>query len=145
MPHNVLSTAFNGKRLRQLPYLQSADYSTLWSSGCLYRVHLLMNTDVSDEYASLLLFTVRNKNHFQVNCEIYQTDNRQRANFHQPSVNITKYQKAAYCLGVTVYNMLPSYIKTECDNPKKFKTVLQNFLYKHSFYSLHEYFQLQKG
>ena len=77
---------------------------------------------------SLLLFTVRNKNHFQVNSEIYHIDTRQHANFHQPSVNITKYQKAAYCLGVKVYNMLPSYIKTEYDNPKKFKTILQNFL-----------------
>ena len=60
-------------------------------------------------------------------------------------MNITKYQKGAYYLGVQVYNMLPSYIKTESDNPKKFKMVLQNFLYKHSFYSLDEYIQLQKG
>ena len=80
-----------------------------------------------------------------VNSEIYYIDTRQHANFHQPSVNITKYQKGAYCLGVKVYNMLPSYIKTESDNPKKFKTVLRNCLYKHSFYSLDEYFQLQKG
>ena len=94
---------------------------------------------------SLLLFTVRNKNHFLVNSEIYHVDTRQHANFHQPSVTITKYKKGAYCLGVKVYNILPSYIKTESDNPKKFKTVLQNFLYKHSFYSLDEYFQLQKG
>ena len=83
--------------------------------------------------------------HSVVNSDIYHTDTRQHANLHQPSVNITKYQKGAYCLGVKVYNMLPSYIKTECDNPKKFKMVLQNFLYKHSFYSLDEYLQLQKG
>ena len=51
----------------------------------------------------LLLFTVRNKNHFQVNSEIYRIDTRQHANFHQPSVNITRYQKGAYCLGVKVY------------------------------------------
>ena len=94
---------------------------------------------------SLMLFTVRNKNHFQVNSETFHIDTIQHANFHQPSVNITEYQKGAYCLGVKVYNMLPSYIKTESDNPKKFKTVLQNVLYKCSFYSLDEYFQLQKG
>jgi len=41
--------------------------------------------------------------------------------------------------------MLPSYIKTESDNPKKFKVVLQNFLYKNFFYSLDEYFELKKS
>jgi hypothetical protein len=40
--------------------------------------------------------------------------------------------------------MLPSYIKTEFENPKKFKVVLQKFLYKNSFYSLDEYFELKK-
>jgi hypothetical protein len=36
------------------------------------------------------------------------------------------------------------YVKTESDNPKKFKFVLQKFLYENSFYSLDEYFELQK-
>jgi hypothetical protein len=44
-----------------------------------------------------------------------------------------------------VIEMLPSYIKTELDNPKKFKVVLQKFLYKNSFYFLDEYFKLQKS
>jgi hypothetical protein len=38
--------------------------------------------------------------------------------------------------------MLPSYIKIESDNPKKFKLILQKFLYKNFFYSLDEYFKL---
>jgi hypothetical protein len=59
---------------------------------------------------SLLLFKIRNKNQFLVNSDIYHTDTRQYANFHQPSVNVTKYQKAVYYLGVKVFNMLPSYI-----------------------------------
>ena len=67
------------------------------------------------------------------------------ANFHQPSVNVTVYQKGVYFLGVKVFNMLPSYIKTESDNPKKFKVVLQKFLYENSFYSLDEYFELHKS
>jgi hypothetical protein len=41
--------------------------------------------------------------------------------------------------------MLPSYIKIESDNPEKFKLVLQKFLYKNSFLSLDEYFELQKS
>jgi hypothetical protein len=75
-------------------------------------------------------FLIRNKNQFLVNSEIYHIDTRQHANLHQSSVNMTKYQKGVYYLGVKVFNMLPSYIKTEFDNPKKFKAILQNFLWK---------------
>jgi len=41
--------------------------------------------------------------------------------------------------------MLPSYIKIESDNPKKFKLISQKFLYKNSFYSLDEYSELPKN
>jgi len=41
--------------------------------------------------------------------------------------------------------MLPSYIKIESDNPKKSKLILQMVLYKNSFYSMDEYFELQKS
>ena len=87
---------------------------------------------------------MRNKNQFLVNSEIYHVDTTQHANFHQPSVNLTKYQKGVYYLGVKVFNMLPIYIKIKSDNPKKFKLVLQKLLYDNSFYSLDEYFKLQK-
>ena len=63
-----------------------------------------------------------------LNFEIHHIDTRQQANFHQPSVNMAKFQKGVYYLGVKVFNMLPSYIKTESENPKKFKVVLQKFL-----------------
>jgi hypothetical protein len=46
---------------------------------------------------------------------------------------VTKYQKGVYYLGVKVFNMLPPHIKTESDNPKKFKVVLQKFLHENSF------------
>jgi len=49
------------------------------------------------------------------------------------------------CLGVKVFNVLPSYIKIESDNPKKFKLILQKFLYENSFYFFNEYFELQKS
>jgi len=93
---------------------------------------------------SLLLFMIRNKNQFLVNSEIYHTDTRQHANFHHPSVNVAKYQKGVYYLGVKLFNMLPSYIKTEFDNPKKFKVVLQKILHENSFYSLDENFEFKK-
>ena len=36
------------------------------------------------------------------------------------------------------------FYKTESDKPKKFKVVLQKFLYENSFYSVDEYFELHK-
>ena len=70
---------------------------------------------------------------------------RQQANFYQPSVNVAKYEKGVYYLGVKMFNKLPSYIATKFENPKKFKVVLQEFLYENYFYSLDEYFELKKS
>jgi hypothetical protein len=90
------------------------------------------------------MFMIRNKNHFLLNSEIHHIDTRQHTNLHQPSVNGTKYQKGVYYLGVKVFSTLPSYIKTESDNPKKFKLILQKCVYENSFYSLDEYFERLK-
>jgi hypothetical protein len=57
-------------------------------------------------------------------------------------VNVAKYQKGVYYLGVKVFNVLPSDIKTAFNNPKKFEVVLQKFLCEKSFYSLDEYFNV---
>jgi hypothetical protein len=80
--------------------------------------HSVMN---SQYIFSLLLFLNKNKNQFQVNSEIYHCSTRQKSHLHQPSVNLTKYQKGVYYLGVKVFNKLPTYIKEEFDNTKKFK------------------------
>jgi hypothetical protein len=92
---------------------------------------------------SLLLFLNKNQNQFKVNSEIYHYATRQQSNFHQPSANLTKYQKGVCYLGAKVFNKLPSYIKEEFNNPKKFKLILKKFLNEKSFYSLQEYFELQ--
>jgi len=78
------------------------------------------------------------------NSEIHHIDTRQHALFHQPSTNLTKYQKGVYYLGVKVFKMLSSYMKKESDNTKKFRLTVQKFLYKNSFYSLDEYFEVQR-
>jgi len=87
---------------------------------------------------------IRNRSQFLVNSEIHHINTRQHANIHQPSVNVAKYQKGVYYLGINVFNALPSDIKIEFNNPEKFKVVLQEFLCEKSFYSLDEYFDLQK-
>ena len=76
---------------------------------------------------SLLLFMIRNNNQFLMNTEMYHINTRQHANLHHPSVRVTECQKAVYCLGVKLFNVLLPYIKSESDNPKKFKGILQNF------------------
>jgi len=55
-----------------------------------------------------------------INFKVYHIDTWQHANFHQPSMHLTKYQKGMYFLDVMVFNKLPTYIKIESDNPKKF-------------------------
>jgi hypothetical protein len=79
-----------------------------------------------------------------VNSEMYHIDTRQQYSFHLPSVNFTGHQKRVYYLGVKVFNMLPSYIKIESENPKKFKLNLRKFLYENSIRSSDEYFELKK-
>jgi hypothetical protein len=56
------------------------------------------------------MFMIRNNNQFLVNSEIYHFETRQHANFHQPSVNVTNFQKGVSNVGIKVFNMLPSYI-----------------------------------
>jgi len=58
---------------------------------------------------------------------------------------VTKFQKGVSNPGAKVFNMLPSNIKMESNNPKKFKTALQKFLYENSFYSLDEYFSISES
>jgi hypothetical protein len=69
----------------------------------------------------------KNMKNYTVNSETYQIETWQHANLHQPNVNLTKYQKGVYCMGIKVYNALPSYIKKESNNPKRFTEILNYF------------------
>jgi hypothetical protein len=117
-------------------------------AGCRYRDSrrkLLEILPLPSQYIlSLLMFMIRNRSQFSVNSEIHHINTRQHANFHQLSVKVIKYQKGMCYLGVKVFNALPSDIKTEFNNPKNFKAVLQEFLCEKSVYTLDEYFDLQK-
>ena len=59
---------------------------------------------------------------------MHQINTRHHATLHQPSVNVTKYQKGVHCIGIKMFNMLPFYIKVESDNSKKYKALLQKYL-----------------
>jgi hypothetical protein len=64
-------------------------------------------------------------------------------NFYQPPSHLTTYQNGVYCMGIKVYNSLPSHIEKELHNPRKFETCLKHFLYAHYFYYLKEYFNIK--
>jgi hypothetical protein len=120
-------------------------------AGCRYRdscrklcINLEILTLPYQYILFLLMFMIRNRSKFLVNSEIHHINTRQHADFHQPSVNVAKYRKGVYYLGVKVFSALPSDIKTEFNNLKKFKVDLQKCVYEKSFYSLDEYFDLQK-
>jgi hypothetical protein len=72
--------------------------------------------------------------------EIHSVDTTQHTNLHQPTSNLTKYQKEIYYSGEGVYNNLPPHIKDISDDPKNLELHLKQFLYLHPFYSLEEYF-----
>jgi hypothetical protein len=49
----------------------------------------------------LLLMIKKNRNWFMVSADIYHIDTMQHADFHQPSMNLTKYQKGvSWLVGV---------------------------------------------
>jgi hypothetical protein len=75
--------------------------------------------------------------------ENFVLSNQEVSHLHHPSANLTKYQKGFHYLGVKVFNKLPTCIKEEVENTKKFKKILQKYLNEKSFCLLQEYFDLQ--
>ena len=76
-------------------------------AGCRYRdscrklfISLEFLPLPSQYILSLLMFMIRNRSQFLVNSEIHHINTRQHANIHQPSVNVAKYQKGVYYLGI---------------------------------------------
>jgi len=67
------------------------------SDSCRKLFFNLENLPLPSQYIlSLLLLMIKNRNQFMINSVINHIDTRQHANFHQPSLNFTKYQKRVY-------------------------------------------------
>jgi hypothetical protein len=96
---------------------------------------------MSQYILSLMVFIIKNKNQLTVNSETHNINTRQHTTLHQPTSNLTGYQKGFCCSGVRAYNKLPPHIKQLSGDPKNFELWLKKFLCLHSFYSLEEYFQ----
>jgi hypothetical protein len=65
---------------------------------------------------------------------------KQKYNYHLPSSNLSLYQKGVYFTGMKVFNN----IKDLSNDTKQFKSVLNNYLHAHSFYSIDEHFNVNR-
>jgi hypothetical protein len=64
--------------------------------------------------------------------------------FHLPSSNLSLYQKGVYFTGIKVFNNLPQSIKNLSNDTEQFKSALKNYLHAYSFYSIDEYFNVNR-
>jgi hypothetical protein len=81
---------------------------------------------------------VKNKDLFLSNSEIHTVNTRHSNNLHYPSCNLTAFQKGTYYFGIKIFNKLPSKIKDQAHEIKKFRSAVKKFLLLNSFYSLDE-------
>jgi hypothetical protein len=68
----------------------------------------------------------------------------QKYNYYLPSSNLSLYQKGVYFTGIKMFNNLPQRIKNFSNDTKQFKAALKNYLRAHSFYSIDEYFSVNR-
>jgi hypothetical protein len=88
---------------------------------------------------SLLLLVAKNASRFVMNNDIYTINTRLNINLHLPSINLSKYKKGVYCMGIEIFNHLPRGIRVLLYDANKFKLVTKNFFLSESFYSIKEY------
>jgi len=89
----------------------------------------------------LIKFVNRNEELYVSNNKIHNHNTRQNKNLQQPVANFTQYQNGVLYNGTKMYNNLPSYIKKETSNTKKFAKVLKEYLYENAFYTLEEFYK----
>jgi hypothetical protein len=90
------------------------------------------------------MYVVNNKHLFTRNLEVHNHNSRSPKNFELPITNLTIYQKGAYYTGIKIFNYLPTDIKNAVNEIQVFKKTLKRFLLHNSFYSIDEYFNINK-
>jgi hypothetical protein len=96
----------------------------------------------SEFLLSLLSFVVDNMEKFHTNSDIHNINTRHKHDLHEPSANLTSYQKGAYYVGITLFSTLPDSIKSLNHDIKVLKPALKDYLLSHSF-SVGELLQLK--
>jgi hypothetical protein len=88
----------------------------------------------------LLLFVAKNKDLYESNLKIHNINTRFSSDLHNPTANLTTFQKCPFYFGIKVFNHLPTSIKKTSHDINQFRSVLKSFLIKNLFYLLEEYF-----
>jgi hypothetical protein len=88
---------------------------------------------------SLLIFVIDNISLFKTNLELYETNTRNKNNFHSSQPRLSIYRNGVYYMGIKVFNHLSSYIKKLLEEKNQFKNTLKNYLLLNSFYSLNDF------
>jgi hypothetical protein len=93
---------------------------------------------------SLMLFVVANQNKFQTNLTVHGRNTRNRNQFHLPSSSTSCFQKGVFYSGISIFNGLPDNISSLRYDRVQFRKELRKYRITHSFYSLTEFFELNK-
>jgi hypothetical protein len=91
---------------------------------------------------SFLSFVVDNMEKFQTNSDIHSINTWHKHDLHQPSTNLTSYQKGAYYAGIKLFNSLPDSIQILNHDMKVFNPALKDYLLSHS-YSIEEFTSIE--
>jgi hypothetical protein len=98
------------------PRRQPPSYSLLWEPQILLcrKPFTKFNTLplVSEFQLSLLSFIVDNMEKFQTHSDIHNINTRHKHDLHQPSANLTSYQKGAHYAGTKLFNTHPDSINS---------------------------------
>jgi hypothetical protein len=88
---------------------------------------------------TLMNFILNNQEHFQTNSTTHSVNTRKRDYLHRPTANLSCYQKSAHCVGIKIFNSLPSDLRSLMNKQTQFKVALKRYLNTHYFYSIEEF------
>jgi arginine/lysine/ornithine decarboxylase len=94
---------------------------------------------------SITMFVVNNRDYFKENSKLYDIKTRYNKNLFQPQSNSSVYQRNPLYADIKIHNILPIQIKLLSSNFNQFKRALKDFLQLHSFYTLAEYLNYNRG
>jgi hypothetical protein len=90
------------------------------------------------------MFVVKNRNLFKLKSDIHGFITRYDNDFYLPSAKLKLFQKGVFYSGIKTYSHLPKTIKELSQDVKQFRLALKRFIISNSFYSLEEYFDINR-
>ena len=76
----------------------------------------------------LLLFVAKNRDLYELNSEIHNTNTTFSSDLHTPTANLTTFQKGPFYFGIKIFSHLPTSIKNSSHDINQFRSVLKSFL-----------------